>query len=169
MTKKIVINIDWDGPFTEEGVKDFTDPTDYGVYQLYGRHPVYGMLPGTLLYIGKNWQQTFATRNDQHPLELWVGKTAEIFVGRLAGDEQPDESDWEHYIDKAEKLLIYAHAPAWNSQSINDYGEIGDLHILNWGNYGQLLPEVSTGRYKYYGNNLPSPCYAASCEGSELK
>ena len=157
MTKKIIINIDWDGPFTEEDVKGFTDPTDYGVYQLYGRHPIYGMLPGTLLYIGKNWQQTFATRNDQHPLELWVGKTAEIFVGRLAGEHQPGNAEWSRYIDEVERLLIYAHAPAWNSHFIDNYGkDIRNLHIFNWGNYGQLLPEVSRDRYKYYGNNLPN-------------
>ena len=156
MTKKIMINIAWQGPFTQQEVTDLTNDTDYGVYQLYGRHPIYGMLPGTLLYIGKAQKQTFATRIGQHTLEPFVGATAEIFVGRLAGEHQPNNAEWDRYIAEVEKLLIYAHAPAWNSHFIDNYGEdIRNLHILNWGNYGQLLPEVSKDRYEYPHNNLP--------------
>ena len=33
MTKKIIINIAWDGPFTQQEVKDLTNDTDYGVYR----------------------------------------------------------------------------------------------------------------------------------------
>ena len=154
MTKKIIINIDWDGPFTKQQAQDFTNDTDYGVYQLYGRHPVYDTLPGTLLYIGKAWDLTLGARIRQHNWDDYVGSTAKCFVGRLAGDKQPSEIAWGHNIDEAEQLLIYAHAPSWNSQHINDYG-IRDLHILNWGNYGQLLPEVSRDRYEYSGHYLP--------------
>ena len=156
MTKKIIINIDWDGPFTQQQTQDFTGPTDYGVYQLYGRHPVYDTLPGTLLYIGKAPQQTFATRIEQHAVEPWTGTTAAIFVGRFADKQQPGNAEWERYIDEAEKLLIFSHGPAWNSQFINHYGDdIRNLHILNWGNYGQLLPEVSRERYANSGHYLP--------------
>ena len=154
MTRKI-INIAWDGPFTPQEVQDFTNDTDYGVYQLYGRHPVYGTLPGTLLYIGKASDNTFGHRIPNHPLEGWVGKTGQIFVGRLADEQQPGNAEWNKLIAEAEKLLIYAHAPSWNSQCINDYGNIRNLHILNWGNYGQLLPEVSRDRYYQNHNNLP--------------
>ena len=84
-----------------------------------------------------------------------MGTTAQVFVGRLAGEQQPVNAEWERCIDEAERLLIYAHAPSWNSQCINEYGDIRNLHILNWENYGQLLPEVSRYRYAYDHNNLP--------------
>ena len=154
MTRKI-INIAWDGPFTQEEVKNLTNDEDCGIYQFYGRHPVYGTLPGTLLYIGATWGNRFGGRITSDRLENWVGKTAQIFVGRLAGKEQPGNAEWDKLIAEAEKLLIYAHAPAWNLREINDYGEIRNLHILNWGNYGQLLPEVSRDRYYQDHNNLP--------------
>lgn len=116
-------------------VEDLTNGTDYGLYQLYGRHPVYGALPGTLLYIGKT-SDTFGRRIPNHSLEGWVGKTEQVFVGRLADEKQSGNAEWDKLIAEAEQLLIYAHAPSWNSQCINDYGKIRNLHILNWGNYG---------------------------------
>ena len=152
---RIIINIEWDGPFTEGEVKDLTNDTDYGVYQLYGRHPVYGMSLGTLLYIGKASNSTFGHRIPTHSLNGWVNKTGQVLVGRLADKEQPGNAEWDKLIAEAEQLLIYAHAPSWNSQCLNDYGEIRNLHILNWGNYGQLLPEVSRDRYFQDHNNLP--------------
>ena len=154
MTKTIVINIDWAGPITLSEIKDFQDGTDYGVYQIYGRHPVYGTLPGTLLYIGKASDRTFGERIPEHSWGDWVGKTAQVFVGRLAGEQQPSNEAWEKLIAEAEKLLIFAHAPSGNTQCIRDFKDVRNLHILNWGNYGQLLPEVSWVRYQY-DNNLP--------------
>ena len=154
MTRKI-INIAWDGPFTQKEVEDLTNDTDYGLYQLYGRHPVYSTLPGTLLYIGKVPVKTFGHRIPEHRLGDWVGNTAQIFVGRLADKQQPGNAEWGKLISEAEQLLIYAHAPSWNSQCINDYGKIRNIHILNWGNYGQLLPEVSKDRYYQAHNDLP--------------
>lgn len=154
MTRKI-INITWEGPFTEQEVEDLINDTDYGVYQFYGRHPVYGMLPGTLLYIGKASDNTFGHRMRNHSLESFVGKTEQVFVGRLADKQQPGNAEWGKLIAEAEQLLIYAHAPSWNSQRITDYGKIRNLHILNWGNHGQLLPEVSRDRYCQDHNNLP--------------
>ena len=155
MTKKITIHIDWDGPFTEREVENLTNDADYGVYQLYGRHPVYGMSPRTLLYIGKASDNTFGHRMRNHSLKRFVGKTEQVFVGRFAGEQQPGNAEWGNLIAEAEQLLIYAHAPSWNSQCINDYGNIRNIHILNWGNYVQLLPEVSRDRYYQDHNNLP--------------
>ena len=150
----IAINIEWEGPLTVETAKALSGNDDYGVYQLYGRHPVYGPLPRTLLYIGKAQESTFGQRIHAHHVKEWVGTTAIVFVGRFAGKQQPTNLQWSKQIDEVEKLLIYAHSPAWNSKNINDF-QVRDLHIFNWGNYGQLLPEISKVRYNYFGNNLP--------------
>ena len=148
----MIINVEWQGSLSVEDTRNLDGPSDYGIYQLCGRHPVYR--GNTLLYIGKAWNQTLGARVSQYSLENWVCGTAAIHVGRLAFyGAQP--TDWEERVNRVEALLIYSHAPAWNSQCINDYGDIGDLHILNWGDYGLLLPEVSTARYQYSHNRLP--------------
>src|SRR5437773_399292 len=46
-----IIHIDWSGPHSLEEVAQFNGPSDWGIYQFYGGHPVYGS--GVLLYIGK--------------------------------------------------------------------------------------------------------------------
>ena len=53
-------------------------------------------------------------------------------------------------IVRAEKLLIYACAPAENASDIANPPEVvkhKELLILNWGKYGSLLPEVSGYRF----------------------
>ncbi len=45
-----IINIMWEGPLKPEKANDKNGETDYGVYQYYGDHPVYGL--NVLLYIG---------------------------------------------------------------------------------------------------------------------
>ncbi len=69
-------------------------------------------------------------------------------MGRLAGERTPSDEEWSNKIDLAEKLLIYTHAPAGNSQNIASIGSeplkrLQDIHILNWGNHRNLMPEVS--------------------------
>ena len=61
-----VIHVQWDGPFTLEQILELNDDFDYGVYQVYGSHPIYGS--DVLLYIGKASQQTFSVRIKQ---EQW--------------------------------------------------------------------------------------------------
>ena len=56
-----IIHIDWDGPYRIEEINELNDEKkDYGIYQIYGTHPVYGS--NVLLYIGKADQQTFGAR-----------------------------------------------------------------------------------------------------------
>jgi len=148
------ISIQWEGPFTLKEASQLTnEDTDYGIYQIYGRHPIYGR--EALLYIGKANQQTFAIRLKQHE-EYWIDEYCEgsvkVYVGRLAGDKTPSDNCWNKEIDRAEQLLINVHKPAHNSQSIKpfDYKKdksFFDVHILNWGEYGALLPEVSGDRW----------------------
>ncbi|MBO0602521.1 hypothetical protein I2483_12715 [Sporosarcina sp. E16_3] len=140
-----LIHIDWTGPYLLTNITDLMDEEiDYGIYQIYGKHPVYGS--NVLLYIGKADFQTLGKRISQ---ENWWdtndSSTIMIYAGRLAGECTPEESNWSKEIDMAEKLLIYVHKPAYNSKNLSNIPEMDlkDVHILNWGSYRALLPEVS--------------------------
>ncbi len=56
------IFLDWEGPFTTDELEDLNDPRiDYGLYQVYGTHPLYG--EEVLLYLGATGGgRTFGTR-----------------------------------------------------------------------------------------------------------
>jgi hypothetical protein len=145
------IHIYWEGPFTLDQLSDLQDYTrDYGIYQIYGGHPVYGSM--VLLYIGKVERQTFSLRISQ---ENWfINRNAgalKIYVGRLAGLRQPTDEAWSKEIAIAEKLLIYTHAPAGNAQFINLNNDqaLEDIHILNWGSHCDLMAEVSGRRWTF--------------------
>ena len=143
-----LIYIQWDGPFLLEKINEFTDETDFGIYQIYGGHPVYG--PDVLLYIGQATWQKFSQRIPQHNWHLVsnIG-TVRVYRGRLAGDVTPSRDDWNKRIDLAERLLIYAHYPTYNTQK-EKFGSdpnIQNIHVVNLGSYGSLLPEVSGTRW----------------------
>ena len=148
------IHIIWDGPISASDVCKLNGPGDYGLYQFYGAHEVYG--PQSLLYIGRAKEMKLGERIKQHNLDAWVGSSATIYVGRLCGKDLPRDKIWGEQIDKVERLLIYVHAPSWNSANIQDYGNVSDLHVLNWGDRGQLLPEVSTLRWSAPNNRMPT-------------
>src|SRR4029077_1652255 len=108
--------IDWSGPHGLNEIAALSGPTDYGVYQVYGAHHVYG--GDVLLYIGLVEQQTFAARFSQHgwfPANHDAGRL-HVYIGRLFGFVTPDDSPWCSDIRLAELLLIHAHKPAENSQ-----------------------------------------------------
>jgi hypothetical protein len=139
-----LIQIDWQGPFKLEELHLLNDISqDYGIYQIYSKHIVYGK--DVLLYIGKADFQTIGKRISQE--NWWDTNDSNhlmIYAGRFAGESTPDEEQWSYEIDLAEKLLIYVHKPAYNSKSLSSIPiEIQDIHILNWGDYRDLLPEVS--------------------------
>lgn len=151
------IHIQWEGPFSYEQLKTLNGSTDYGVYQIYGCHPVYGS--GVLLYIGKAAQQTFSTRLDQE----WWGVcnrdsgNIQVYVGRLSGTDIPnpkkqgDLDKWDKLIDLTEKLLIFAHHPASNSSNLNSFPKDAKLmHIFNWGQFRSLMAEISGMRWTSY-------------------
>lgn len=147
--KEYIIHVDWDGPYSLNDLSSIMDEkVDYGVYQIYGTHPVYGN--SVLLYIGKADRQTFGVRISQ---EHWDcnsdAERLKIYVGRLAGNCIPSDEQWSREIDLCEKLLIFSHKPAYNTQNLNsvpDY-ELQEMHILNWGYYCDLMPEVSGARW----------------------
>jgi len=156
----MVINLHWSGPHSYREVLEMGGDTDYGLYQIYNVHPVYG---DTLVYIGKAGDQTFATRfrqseyrwmGDDHDA-LWEdnGRRIRIHTGRIhvqQNEDPPGNATWNSWIVRAEHLLIYSHLPAWNASNVRspprDSG-YHDVHVLNWGQHGRLLPEVSGARF----------------------
>ena len=132
------------------------------MYQIYGHHTVYG--PGTLIYLGKAEEQTFGRRLGQHgwlkDFEMAEGAVG-VHVGRLAGSEKLNESVWKNQISRAESLLIYSHSPAINSREVADLSaevdkSISNILVLNWGERGKLLPEVSGARWSSMFDDPPS-------------
>lgn len=145
------IHIEWQTGIPLEDAYGLNAPEDYGVYQIYGSHPVYGS--NVLLYIGKARDQTFGTRLRQH--DRWQYnqdcENVRVYTGRICSTD-PNDKDWEDMIDSAEKLLIYTHQPACNSSNILTVKDINmNVHIFNWLSYGMLLPEVSA--YRYVGTD----------------
>ncbi|BAF73242.1 hypothetical protein [Sulfurovum sp. NBC37-1] len=166
MNKKIEnIRIEWDGPYsltdigydeTNENYKGKVNPslcneyTDFGIYQVYGYHPIYGN--DVLLYIGQSAQQTFSKRLSQEGWEFNAdSKNIKFYVGRLFAKKQPSsEKEWDKMIDIAERMLIYAHEPARNSSNILSITrnraklkEFENIRIFNYDNYRSLIPEIS--------------------------
>ena len=153
------INIHWRGPHSYEDVRGMDGEADRGLYQIYGTHPVYGA--GTLLYIGRTWENTFRERFSDHEK---LGKLADlqwesnsfqwrIHTGRVhlpEADSRPGKEALSERVEMAEHLLICAHWPAWNSQHLiwlRSEPRYHGLHVLNWGQHGLLLPEVSGARF----------------------
>jgi hypothetical protein len=132
----------------------FNSKNDYGIYQIYGDHPVYG--ENTLLYIGKARKQTYSVRLEQHNdlIESHISKFRKLYLSYFCNTEDINYKNWGDYIDFSEKLLINSHFPAYNSQDIKgvidkDFFK-NEILILNWEERGKLLPEVSSLRYSYY-------------------
>ena len=161
------IHLLWQGPHTFEDVLSMDGVADFGIYQVYGPHPVSGT--DSLLYIGQANAQTFGARftNPDRQLwspedEPWGDNTAllRFFVGRVHPTQCQrdrgaiDDELWGTYIDTAEKLLICAHAPHWNQQGVSgipyEQTDVYDnCHVLNWGTRVSLLPEVSGVRHAW--------------------
>jgi hypothetical protein len=144
-----LIHIQWSGPYPLARIGEFTGASDYGIYQVCGKHPVYGS--SALLYLGKAQEQTFGVRLQQEGWHGWqeTNGNIEIYLGHLSCSTTPDNTAWSEEIARAERLLIYAHRPAHNASGLyrNSDPEVGSLHILNWGERGCLLPEVSGARW----------------------
>ena len=145
------IHVQWEGPFSyAEALALRDDVSDYGVYQIYGSHPVYGS--DVLIYIGKADSQTFGIRFSQEDWHYTNQDSSRVtvYVGRLSGyNGTPELNKWSMQIAHVERLLIVSHWPAWNSSGLNvQFGkELHHTHILNWGQHRDLLPEVTGARY----------------------
>jgi len=141
------IHIDWKAGVKPKKAFRMNGPEDFGIYQIYGNHPVYGHQ--VLLYIGKAQERTFGVRLREH--ERWMQhldrNSLRIYTGRISASS-PDTSDWSRMIDIAERLLIFSHQPGCNASSISSISDVPlETRIYNWLQHGSLLPEVSALRY----------------------
>jgi hypothetical protein len=155
--KETTIHIEWDGPHRLDAVASLVSPIDFGVYQIYGGHPVYGN--SALLYIGRAAEQHFGERIPQEQQWLYnrdAGRV-EVYVGRIAGNQQPGDQTWGHHIRWAERLLIYAHSPPMNTQKslAKLEADLRFVRVLNWSNHRDLLPEVSGARWACRDDEFP--------------
>lgn len=140
----IDIEIEWEELTSATDIASKTGPNDYGIYQIYGKHPVHGY---TLLYVGKAEEQTFATRLKQHEYWLKHEEQPRIYVGRLdprCYKQEPDTwSDWSEKLSWSEALTIYWHSPPYNSHYIKAY-TFPPLRVANRGVVGKLLPRYDS-------------------------
>ena len=158
--KEVEINLHWRGPHSYNDVLKLNGDSDYGLYQIYSFHPIYGA--DTLVYIGQANEETFAERFRQPDYGFMSDKNAawedngcriRIHTGRIHVDKQETalrSTGQKTRITRAERLLIYAHLPAWNSSGIQRPprdSNFHDVRVLNWGQFGCLVPEVSGARF----------------------
>lgn len=146
------VHVEWEGPLALSEIERLGDAHDYGIYQVCGSHLVYGS--DALLYIGLADSQPFQARIFQHE---WLGEEfgqgeISVYLGRISGSATPKDEEWGELISGAEALLIAAHKPSYNSQRVLGLSpdvdlKVQDLHVLNWGRLGSLLPEVSGARW----------------------
>ena len=141
------IHIDWQGPLSISQAVELQSSCDYGLYQYYGDHPVYGA--SVLLYIGKAARQTFGCRLSQHNWHSWIPSNTEIYVGRICCETPIEATEWVRVIDLAERILLFSHSPAFNTANLNSIGHKGeDARVFNWGKRRSLLPEASVSRWE---------------------
>lgn len=138
-----LLEVAWEGPLSIEEVALLDRPSDRGVLQVYGSHPVFG--GDALLYIAEARSETFAQRLER--LGHWLRflpSAPTHYVGRLGGTAPPGPGELDECIRVAFRLLTFFHAPAWNSREIDHHGiSIGTV-VLNMGHRHRLALEVST-------------------------
>lgn len=127
---EIEIAIDWDGPHTIEYVIEEKNDAgespkfwgnDYGLYQIYGRHILYGK--DTLLYIGKVTEETFSQRFTSHQQWLKDEEEISIYLGRINSPteySENNENEWKRAVNLTESILIYKYSPCYNAKSISN-------------------------------------------------
>ena len=152
------LRIEWEGPFTLDyaidKLNDKDDESDdYGLYQIYGTHIVYGA--NVLLYIGKAEGLTFSQRLSQHRSE-WLSeeKGVSIRIGRISEEDYepdpPDWSDWREVLRDAEALTIHWHSPVYNSSNIESYNG-QRLKVVNQGERGDLCAKYISDDREVWG------------------
>ena len=144
------IFIEWSGPYTYEEIIDNkakenfdVKPNDFGLYQIYGRHTIYG--DGVLLYVGKT-EQKFCERLKGRGIivDNLDSGNIQIYLGRTYYDDTL-KHNISADISRAESLLIHYHKPGHNSSNINSLKYANeDIRVFNIGSYRALHSEVST-------------------------
>lgn len=140
-----IINVLWKGPFSiDDVIKNKSENDDFGLYQIYGTHPIYGR--NVLLYIGKT-QDSFSKRFKSHN-NLWIKYEYDI-VQIYLGEIKNHDKDFliNEDLTEAENLLLYYCAPAYNSYSITDYRNTKEIVLRNFGKICSIPPELSSSMY----------------------
>jgi hypothetical protein len=114
-----IVHLEWkEFPFNDDIYNNFNGKSDYGIYQIYGDHPVYG--ENILLYIGKAQDQTYSQRLNGHNdfNETHIPKFRRIHLSYFYKTDDVNYKNWGESIDIVERLLINSHFPAYNSQDV---------------------------------------------------
>ncbi|ENO1848371.1 hypothetical protein ACA874_001942 [Vibrio vulnificus] len=155
-----IIDVHWKGPIALSEIENVEHSESQVLYQIYGHHPVYGA--DSLLYIGKTEQ--LKGIKDRVPEHKWIYNQCDAckiyfascceFVNwkmweSLEGEyPKYDSSKTGIDIRHIESLLIYAHHPSGNSQSIQSLCfEQQHFRIFNTGKRKALERELSTQYY----------------------
>jgi len=162
MTNKTIF-IDWEGPYTFDELEELEDPRiDYGLYQVYGAHPLYG--EEALLYLGATGERTFGEKLGEERA-YWEAeedfRPLTLYVGRFMGPLTPSHEGWAEEMDLAARLLIFAHVPVFNGREVAAApdDDLKEVHVVNWGSHLDLAPEVSGARYLYKYPDIPEYTY----------
>lgn len=155
-----IIAIMWDGPYSiEEIATRFSNASDYGLYQIYGTHNIYG--PDALLYIGKAELNSFAERIPSHKeWANWEASAVEVYLGRVSGNEEMTQvirESWNDRIDRAERILIYFSSPPYCGRNIKRLGEMPATIVLNYKKRKRLPCELSSIYEQYVAEQVPRP------------
>lgn len=149
-----IVYVEWDGPYLYSALKRdqklLNGPLDRGLYQVYVHHPIYGA--GVLAYIGLAVDSSFHNRvcdrgwgegseNDPNKVEVYVGRL------KYPSEAAPSLEIWKADVANAERLLIHAHGPAYNSTNMEAVSEddvtVRDVRVISFGAVRALHREVS--------------------------
>ena len=139
-----VIRVEWEGTFSIDEVREMNNENDGpGLYQIYGRHLIYGS--GILLYIGKSEKQLVTRVKQQHASwksrKPWHQEDDEFLV-RLGWLDYKGV-DFRKVLADVEAFEIFYHSPAYNEQYISTYhGQ--SLIVVNEGQRGDLCYRLSS-------------------------
>ena len=148
------VRVKWEGPLSLDELKELADrDKDWGLYQIYGRHIIFGAV--LLLYIGKT-KATFSKRvkenyDDWKPGTPWYQDIeVSVRIGRLycKSDRgfmrlQKDDSEFSELLCDVEAFQIFCHSPPYNGDHISSYNG-QPLIIENVDKLGDLFDRLST-------------------------
>ncbi|MGE5446044.1 MAG: hypothetical protein ACM3SR_15865 [Ignavibacteriales bacterium] len=152
------IRIGWEGSHSLEevinkmvdgGTNPDWDGNDYGLYQIYGRHILYGK--NTLLYIGMVTEETFSQRFREHKIWLDYDQDEEdikIYLSRIYDPKEHSERDnwesWKRDIVISEKILIYKYCHNYNLRELS-YPPLlpfREVRLIHAGNRNRLKTKI---------------------------
>jgi hypothetical protein len=126
-----MIHLVWEGPMPIDKAFDAMGDKDFGLYTIYGTHPLSGS--DALLYIGQSNMQQFGGRL-RHHANTWGSHEPtdlKVCLGRVAGWDPLTDEEWGNQIDLAERLTVYFTRPPANSCLIQKLKVKEPVLVLN--------------------------------------